>query len=244
MFFQFDSEIAEKYGVNEAIFIYNIFFWLNHNEANRRHFYKGRYWTYNTKKAFAELFPFWTYEQVKNIIKKLCENAVLMTDNFNENTWDRTTWYSLSDEMLSYVKNNGNTSKNALLKIPQCKVEKSTIDCGKINTPLEKIPQSYIGTDNKPYINTDREENALQFFKNNYPSRYETFEMKYKTKIKDFQKFETLVALKMEEEKTEYNDRVIEARVERFAINYIERDTTNVIQLHTSSSPAYADKRF
>lgn len=67
--------------------------------------------------------------------------------------------------------------------------------------------------------------------------------MKYKTKIKDFQKFENLIALKMEEEKTEYNDRVINARMERFAINYIERDTSNVIQLNTTA-PAYADNRF
>lgn len=90
---------------------------------------------------------------------------------------------------------------------------------------------------------TNREENALDFFKNNFPSRYETFLMKYKTKIKDFQKFENLIALKMEEEKTEYNDRVINARMERFAINYIERDTSNVIQLNTTA-PAYADNRF
>jgi hypothetical protein len=243
MFFQFDSEIAKKYGVNEAIFIYNIFFWVNHNEANRKHFYKGRYWTYNTKKAFIELFPFWSYDQVRNIIKKLQENTVLLTDNFNENTWDRTTWYSLSDELISYIKNNGNTSKNALGKNPNCISEKSLIDVVKFPTPLVKNPNSYIGTDNKPYINTDREENALEFFKNNFPSRYETFLMKYKTKIRDFQKFENLIALKMEEEKTEYNDRVINARMERFAINYIERDTTNVIELNPVL-PAYADKRF
>lgn len=243
MFFQFDSEIAKKYGVNEAIFIYNIFFWLNHNQANRKHFYKGRYWTYNTKKAFIELFPFWTYDQVRNIIKKLQENTVLLTDNFNENTWDRTTWYSLSDELISYIKNNGNNSKNALVKNPNCISEKSLIDVVKFPTPLVKNPNSYIGTDNKPYINTDREENALEFFKNNFPSRYETFLMKYKTKIRDFQKFENLIALKMEEEKTEYNDRVINARMERFAINYIERDTTNVIELNPVL-PAYADKRF
>jgi hypothetical protein len=98
--------------------------------------------------------------------------------------------------------------------------------------------------ENNTINNTNnREENALAFFKNNFPSRYETFLIKYKTKIKDFQKFENLIALKMEEEKTEYNDRVINARMERFAINYIERDTSNVVQLNTTQ-PAYADNRF
>lgn len=242
MFFQFDSEIAEKYGVNEAIFVYNIFFWLNHNEANRKHFYDGRYWTYNSKKAFSELFPFWTYSQVKNIIKKLSDESVLLTGNFNENNWDKTTWYSISDELLAYLKNNGNSSKNALFKNSQSIVQKKPIECSELANRVVKNSQSNIGTDNKPYINTDSEENALEFFKNKFPSRYETFLMKYKKKIRDFQKFETLVGLKMEEEKTEYNDRVIEARVQRFAINYIERDTENVIQLNPS--PAYADKRF
>lgn len=243
MHFQFDSELAKKYGVNEAIFIYNIFFWLTHNEANRKHFYEGRYWTYNSKTAFSELFPFWTYAQVKTIIKKLHDNSVLLTGNYNGNTWDRTTWYSLSDELLTYIKNNGNTSKIALFKNEQCIGEKSPIDCSKLTNPLVSINHSIIGADNKPYINTNREENALDFFKNNFPSRYETFLMKYKTKIKDFQKFENLIGLKMEEEKTEYNDRVINARMERFAINYIERDTSNVIQLNTIA-PAYADNRF
>lgn len=243
MFFQFDSEIAEKYGVNEAIFIYNIFFWLNHNEANRKHFYDGRYWTYNSKKAFSELFPFWTYAQVKNIISKLYKENVLLVANYNENTWDKTAWYSVSDEMLSYLKNNGNTNKTALAKNSQSIVQNSPIDCSELANRLAKISQSNIGTDNKPYTNTDRNENAFTFFKNNFPSQYETFLMKYKTKITDFQKFESLIALKMEEEKTEYNDRVINARVERFAINYIANDKSKIIELNPPTQ-TYRKERF
>ena len=133
MIFQFDSVIAEKYGINEAVFVHNIFFWINHNKANNKHCYDAKFWTYNTKKAYVKLFPFWTYEQVKKIIKNLVEKDVLLTANYNENTWDQTLWYTLTNEVLFYYESMLNPSKNALLQKQQSNVEITTIECCKSN---------------------------------------------------------------------------------------------------------------
>lgn len=98
----FNVEIAKMYGVDEAILIENLFFWINKNRANNRHFYDGYYWTYNTAKAFADLFPFWSEKQVRRIIKSLKEKGVLLTGHHNKKAYDRTTWYALSNEIMSF----------------------------------------------------------------------------------------------------------------------------------------------
>jgi hypothetical protein len=70
-YYSFDTDIACKYGVDEAIIIQNMAFWQVKNEANGHHLYDGRYWTYNSTKALTRLFPFWSEDQIYRIIKKL-----------------------------------------------------------------------------------------------------------------------------------------------------------------------------
>lgn len=221
MNFQFDSEIAKMYGVNEAIFINNIYFWLNHNVANNKHFHDGRFWTYNTKKAFTELFPFWSYEQVKNIIKKLVEKDVLLTANYNENTWDKTAWYSLSEDIIELFKNGYKVNETALLKNQQSSVEKSTIESGNINTRLGKSQLSYIGTDNKT-DNKTQKEGSLEFLKFNFPSEFETLMMQHKSRINDYQKFSEMFEATVMMERLEFDLNVIRGRFLKYARNWID----------------------
>lgn len=42
----FDVEIAKKYGINVAVILENMSYWIKKNEANDKHFYEGKYWTY------------------------------------------------------------------------------------------------------------------------------------------------------------------------------------------------------
>jgi hypothetical protein len=96
----FEVEDATRWGVDEAIFLYNIRFWLKRNKANKKHLYKDRYWTYNTYEVYAEFFPFWSESQVKRIVKKLKDFNILLVDNFNENKWDKTNWYSINEQQF------------------------------------------------------------------------------------------------------------------------------------------------
>ena len=98
MIYTFDEKIAIEYGVNEAIMITNFQFWIRKNKANDKNFYDGHYWTYNSKKAFADLFPFWTEKQVKTILQHLCEKGILIKGNYNQSPFDRTLWYAFVDE--------------------------------------------------------------------------------------------------------------------------------------------------
>ncbi len=97
----FDVEIAQKYGILEAILLENIYYWIKKNEANNKHFYDGKYWTYNSRKAFAEIFPYASEKQIRTALEKLIKNGLIITGNYNQDGRDRTLWYSLTDGGIS-----------------------------------------------------------------------------------------------------------------------------------------------
>jgi phage gp16-like protein len=106
----FKVKDAKRYGITEAILLYNLKFWLNQNKAKRKHQYNGRTWTYNSQKAFSELLPYLSESQIKRALASLVRQEAILKDNFNKMPYDRTNWYALADESeLPTVRNNGGT---------------------------------------------------------------------------------------------------------------------------------------
>lgn len=93
-------DLAVKYGADVAIFLHNLVYWVEKNAANQKNFHDGRYWTYNTMDAFARLYPLWSRDQIKRIIKKCEDLELVVSGDYNEQRRDRTKWYSPSDEIL------------------------------------------------------------------------------------------------------------------------------------------------
>lgn len=105
----FDPQIAQEYGVNAAIIFQNLAYWIEHNRANETNFHDGRYWTYNSVRAFTELFPYLTDKQVRGALKKLEEGGMILVGNYNKSAYDRTRWYALAEKGLSiYTKGQMN----------------------------------------------------------------------------------------------------------------------------------------
>ena len=94
----FDVNIAVELGINAAIVLENIGFWIKKNEANRTNYYDGYYWTYNTRKAYIELFPYFSEKQIHLVFKKLIEGEYIICGNYNQSKYDRTLWYALTDK--------------------------------------------------------------------------------------------------------------------------------------------------
>ena len=103
MNYNFNVEIATKIGVDEAIMLNNFVYWLAKNKANNKNFFDGNYWTFNSVRAYSELFPFWKESQIKRILKSLIDQNVLVVGNYNQNAYDRTNWYSLSSEYIHLI---------------------------------------------------------------------------------------------------------------------------------------------
>lgn len=143
----FDVELATKYGVNCAVILENLHYWIIKNEANGVNFHDGRYWTYNSRKAMAKLFPYLSERQIETTIKKLIDAGLVVTGNYNNVPYDRTLWYALTDEGIALFKNVKSIS-------PKCEMENDEMLNGTVEN-VKPIPN--INTNKKPNINSKKE---------------------------------------------------------------------------------------
>ena len=118
MIYHFDGDVAEKFGTDCATFISHMQYWIAKNAANERHFYEGRYWTYNSLSALERLFPFWTRRQIERIIRDLKKAGVLLTGHYSKNSYDRTTFYSIDESRLPIHQTVKSISPNGEMDLP------------------------------------------------------------------------------------------------------------------------------
>lgn len=143
----FDINIAKLYGIAEAVLLQNIRFWVLKNKANNRHFHDGRYWTYNSSKAFTEQFPYLSQSQISRLIVKLKEEELILTGNYNENKLDRTLWYTLTEKAENLFGGNEKTiSQNCESHFTK---SQNPFDENERPIPYRNITDG--NTDNKPY---------------------------------------------------------------------------------------------
>ena len=102
----FLTEIAEILGVNEAIMLNHLIYWIASNSMNGTNHFDGRYWTYNSAEQFTIYFPYWTTGQIRRILKSLVNHGVIIEGNYNKHKYDRTKWYALKDEKYWMTKYN------------------------------------------------------------------------------------------------------------------------------------------
>ena len=152
MVHSFDSEIAKEYGILEAILLNNLYYWIVKNQANNKHFYDGKYWTYNSIKAFKELFPYATERKIRTALGHLVEKEILVTGNYNQSTYDRTLWYALTNKGLSVLQkcqmqvaemSNGD-GENVKSNMQKCQMESAEMS-NPNGENVQPIPN------NKPY---------------------------------------------------------------------------------------------
>ena len=94
----FDIQVAEEYGIAEAIIIHHMQHWVNHNQKMNRNFIEGRTWTYQTREEMSAWFPYLSTDQVRRLTDKLVEKGVLVKGNFNKHKMDKTIWYAFKTE--------------------------------------------------------------------------------------------------------------------------------------------------
>lgn len=107
MEFHFNAEMAKLFGIDEAIFVHNVVYWIKKNEANGKNIFDGKAWTYNSSKALTELFPFWTDRQIQRVIKNCRDKGLIETKQLSENKRDRTLYYTVTETVKCIYANGG-----------------------------------------------------------------------------------------------------------------------------------------
>lgn len=163
---QFCIELASSYGIEEAIIIHNLYFWIKKNVANGSNFHDGRYWTYNSSKAFSILFPYMTESKIYRVLKSLEEKGLIVKGNYNDTKYDRTTWYSLSDkalEELNVLKYDTNGFSESILRKEEKDFAKMQNGIYESEEPIPYSKHTDSNTDKKEDTNVSKKDKDLLF---------------------------------------------------------------------------------
>lgn len=94
----FNTDLAEKYGIEKALIIDYFAYWVVENMRNEKNFHEGRYWVFNSASALSEKFHYISRRTMNQKLQELETDGILISGNFNKNKFDRTKWYSFKDE--------------------------------------------------------------------------------------------------------------------------------------------------
>lgn len=143
----FNVKEAEKYGVNAALILHHLKFWIIKNEANKHNFHDGKYWTYNSREAFKKIFPYMGDKAVRLALDKLKNEGVIITGNYNSYKYDRTKWFAFADYYIEFVlKYNPEKpvdDDDTESKGPDALVERANEMCQKGQPIPDILPDQY-----------------------------------------------------------------------------------------------------
>lgn len=116
----FNITLAKRYGIEEAILIEHIYWWIHKNECEEVEdmVHEGAVWCRSTARGFAKYIPYMKPDKIWRILKKL-EGRVLRVGNFNRQALNQTLWYTFTDDFVKELKEldyDFENIKNAILK--------------------------------------------------------------------------------------------------------------------------------
>ena len=146
-----DKELAKVIGLNEAIVLQQVNYWLHGKHAKR---IEGRLWTYNSMKKWNEQFPFWGLNTVKRTFSSLEKDGLLIVGNYNKYKFDKTKWYSIDEEKLTNrMAQNGSMESTKMGRSDWPKMGQPIPDT--TDTPSETSNNSQAEPDNIAQIRKD-----------------------------------------------------------------------------------------
>ncbi|PGB42858.1 conserved phage C-terminal domain-containing protein [Bacillus toyonensis] len=119
--------LASRIGLNEAIFLQQIHYWLNRS----KHFYDERSWVYNSVAEWVKQFPFWSENTIRRIVKNLEDEQLLVIGNYNRAKFDKTKWYSINYEKLRLLE-----STNDVPNLGRRSTQNEQMDVPNLGKPI------------------------------------------------------------------------------------------------------------
>ena len=110
----FSDEVALEVGVNGAIILNHLHYWIKKNADNGINYHDGYFWTYNSIAAYKKQFPFWSERTIYRLLRELEVSGYVKTGNYNQSAYDRTKWYALTEKSVKLLKSTiGQEYKNS-----------------------------------------------------------------------------------------------------------------------------------
>lgn len=95
----FSVRIAQSLGVDEAIFLQQLHWFLQSSGKKIDGGGEPR-WVWNSIDSWAKQFPFWSGSKIRRTISFLEDKKVVVSGRFNKLPFDQTKWYRIDYEEL------------------------------------------------------------------------------------------------------------------------------------------------
>ena len=94
-----NPQLAEKIGLNEAIVLQQIHYWLEKDGIGKD--YNGKHWIYSSYENWIKQFPFWSEATIKRTISNLKKEGLIDVEQLNKTSHDRTNYYTICYSRLA-----------------------------------------------------------------------------------------------------------------------------------------------
>lgn len=93
----YDTDVAEKYGIEEAVLIHILSDMVVHDGVWKG---DGNYVRCGFEKMLHLVPEFRSTDKVKRVVNKLAKHKIIIKANFNDDNTDRTGWYTVDTDNL------------------------------------------------------------------------------------------------------------------------------------------------
>lgn len=162
----FNVELAQLYGIECALLIHHLQYWIQYNRSMKRNFHDGHTWMFQTQKELSVLFPYLSVDSVQRNISKLVQFDIIIIANYNKNKIDKTNWYAFKDEAKFLTKLEGipsdKSSNSENKNAPKSTFDRSAISREETPRALHVIPNT-ITTKSKQEVYKDNVKETISF---------------------------------------------------------------------------------
>ena len=104
---QFNTKIAEKYGIEEAILIEHLYFWIHKNRCLDEMVHHARTWCYSSAKGFNKYVTYMSTQKIRSVLVGLEKRGFIYIDNFNKTAFNQTLWYAFTESAIEELEELG-----------------------------------------------------------------------------------------------------------------------------------------
>jgi len=138
--------LAKKIGLNEAIVLHQVHYWLN--PKMNKNCFNEKLWVRNSYKQWQRQFPFWTIRTIRRIFADLETHGLLLS--YRTMGFQTTKYYTINYEKLSHLAGHPYGQNDH----PSGQID---LTYGQLDhTPMDKLATPYIEAENTYTENTHK----------------------------------------------------------------------------------------
>lgn len=150
--------LAVEIGLNEAMFLQQLHFWLGvarRGRTGRRH--EGKVWSYKTFEEWQqENFPFWSVSTIKRLVDKLVKSGLILAEKLDSHKRIQTNFYTINYAALKQICDGLEDEKCSVSECDDGECQNDTMEQLKMTRPIvSECDDVYVSTENTTETTTE-----------------------------------------------------------------------------------------